>query len=163
MKKPTYFAFETSLSAQEVLPLLQHEIKAYNSLHEDWLLYHVPTGSHNRFRIGVERAGHSGGYWYCATIVETAQGSRIAGSIVLNPDENDAETKLPQPSFRYRLRDAIVWILFGIPVLLIVAVVYLYHAISRLFRRHPLQKQSKEERLLDFMTNHLSCHLTEQR
>ena len=166
MKKqapPTYFSFETQLSSHDFLALLQQEIHEYNAAHQDWLLFHIPAGSHYRFRIGLQRAGHSGGYWYCATIHETKSGCQITGNIVCNPDENDVEILPPKPSTQYRLKNAIVWILFGIPLLLIVAIVYLLCAICNIFRKRPAPKPTKEALLLELMTDRLPCQLIEQR
>ena len=162
MKKqapPTYFSFETQLSSHDFLALLQQEIHEYNAAHQDWLLFHIPAGSHYRFRIGLQRAGHSGGYWYCATIHETKSGCQITGNIVRNPDENDVEILPPKPSAQYRLWNAIAWILFGIPILLICAVVYL----SAIFRKRPAPQPAKEALLLELMTDRLPCQLIEQR
>ena len=165
MKKqapPTYFSFETQLSSHDFLALLQQEIHEYNAAHQDWLLFHIPAGSHYRFRIGLQRAGHSGGYWYCGTIHEEGPGCQITGNIVCNPDENDVEILPEKPILRYRLGIAIVWILFGIPILLIYATVSLCDAICNLFRKRPAPKPTKEALLLWLMTDRLPCQLLVQ-
>ena len=154
-----YFSFETQLSPEEFLAQLQLAIEAYNATCTDWLLFQIPAGSHNRFRIGLQRAGHSGGYWYCGTIHEEGPGCQITGNIVRNPDENDVEILPSKPPMQYRLRNAIVSILFGIPILLICAVVYL----SALFRKRPAPQPAKEALLLELMTDRLPCQLIEQR
>ena len=155
----TYFSFETQLSPDELLAQLSQTINAYNDNHTDWLLLRVPARSRNRFQIGLQRAGHSGGYWYCGTIHEAESGCQITGNIVRNPDENDVEFLPPKPPIQYRLRNAIVWILFCIPILLLCAVVYL----SVIFRKRPAPQPAKEALLLELMTDRLPCQLIEQR
>ena len=162
MKKqapPTYFSFETQLSPDEFLSQLPQAIDAYNDNCTDYPILCIPAMRHNRFRIGLQRAGHSGGYWYCGTIHEAESGCQITGNIVRNPDENDVEFLPPKPPIQYRLRNAIVWILFGIPILLICAVVYL----SAIFRQCPAPQPAKEALLLELMTDRLPCQLIEQR
>ena len=152
----TYFSFETQLSSEAFLAQLQQVIEAYNATCTDRLLFHIPAGSHNRFRIGLQRAGHSGGYWYCGTIHEEGPGCQITGNIVCNPDENDVEILPEKPILRYRLGIAIVWIL------LIYATVSLCDAICNLFRKRPAPKPTKEALLLWLMTDRLPCQLLVQ-
>ena len=158
----TYFSFETQLSPEEFLAQLQLAIEAYNATCTDWLLFQIPAGSHNRFRIGLQRAGHSGGYWYCGTIHEEGPGCQITGNIVRNPDENDVEILPEKPIVKHRLGTVIVWILFGIPILFVLAVVLLCNAICNLFRKRPAPKPTKEALLLWLMTDRLPCQLLVQ-
>ena len=164
MKKPTYFVFETPLSMQNLFMHLPEALREYNAnSYNPWsdLRYEIPKCSNNRFRIGIERAGHSlGGYWYCATIQETDAGSCITGSIVFNPDENNI-SQGSEETIWDKLQTVFFFVLLLIPIVLIwigLGVYYLYRRI-----RHPPRELNKEEKLVEFMTKHLSCTLTTQR
>ena len=161
MKKPTYFAFETSLSAKQLLDRLPEALKEKNADNYsawDALRSEIPRGSNNRFRIGVERAGHSlGGYWYCATIEDAEQGSRITGNIVFNPDENDI-SQGPEETLWDKVQFVLLFVLLLIPIILLWIGFRIYKWI-----RHIPKELSKEELLVHFMTKYLSCRLTEQR
>lgn len=160
-KTPTYFAFETPLSAQELFERLPEALREYNTANYDpWtdLRHEIPPGSKDRFRIGIERAGHSfGGYWYCATIEEIEQGSRITGNVVFNPDENDI-SQGPEETLWDKIQFVLLFVLLLIPIILLWIGFRIYKWI-----RHIPKELSKEELLVQFMTKYLSCHLTEQR
>ena len=164
MKKPTYFAFETSLSAKQLFDRLPEALREYNAIDpESWgdLRWEIPIESKNRFRIGIERAGHSnGGYWYCATIEETENGSRITGNVVFNPDENDI-SQGPEETLWDKIQTALLFILLLLPLILFLIGYGIYILYRRI--RHLPKELTKEEKLVEFMTKYLSCHLTEQR
>jgi hypothetical protein len=161
VKKPTYFAFEASLSARQLFDRLPEALQEYNAATcNPWadLRYEIPKESHNRFRIGIERAGHSfGGYWYCATIEETEQGSRITGNVAFNPDENDI-SQGPEETLWDKIQFVLLFVLLLIPLILLWIGFRIYKWI-----RHIPKELSKEELLVHFMTKYLSCRLTEQR
>lgn len=160
-KTPTYFAFATSLSAKQLYDRLPEALREYNAIDpEAWrdLRWEIPYESKNRFRIGIERAGHSfGGYWYCATIEEIEQGSRITGNVVFNPDENDI-SQGPEETLWDKIQFVLLFVLLLIPLILFWIGFQIYKWI-----RHIPKELSKEELLVQFMTKYLSCHLTEQR
>ena len=160
MKKPTYFAFETSLSARQLFDRLPEAIKEKNANNYsawDALRYEIPHESKNRFRIGIEWAGHSnGGYWYCATIDETETGSRITGNVVFNPDENDI-SQGPEETLWDKIQFVLLFVLLLIPIILLWIGFRIYKWI-----RHIPKELSKEELLVQFMTKYLYCRLTEQ-
>ena len=163
-KTPAHFAFETPLSAQQLSERLPEALREYNTVNYDpWtdLRHEVPHGSQNRFRIGIERAGHSnGGYWYCATIDETEKGSRITGNVVFDPDENDISQGSEET-----LWDKIQFVLLVILLLIPLILFWIGYGIYNLYRRirHLPKELTKEEKLVHFMTKYLSCQLTEQR
>lgn len=160
-RTPSYFAFETSLSAQQLFDRLPEVLREYNAIDpESWgdLRWEIPGESKNRFRIGIERAGHSnGGYWYCATIEETETGSRITGNVVFNPDENDISQGAEETLWD-RIQSVLLFVLLLIPIILLQIGFRIYKWI-----RHIPKELSKEELLVHFMTKYLPCHLTEQR
>lgn len=162
MKKvPTYFAFQTNLTKNALFDRLPEAIREYNSRYpSDFqaLLYKVPKGKQNRFRIGVERAGHSqGGYWYCATVEETDHCCHITGNIVFNPDENDI-SQGPEETLWGKVQAVLLFVLLLIPIILIGIGFRIYAWI-----RHIPKELSKEEKLAIFMTKYLFCHPTEQQ
>ena len=160
-KTPTYFAFETSLSAKQLFDRLPEALREYNAIDPESLSdlrWEIPGESKNRFRIGIERAGHSnGGYWYCATIDETEHGSRITGNVVFNPDENDI-SQGPEETLWDKIQFVLLFVLLLIPIILLWIGFRIYKWI-----RHIPKELSKEELLVHFMTRYLSCRLTEQR
>ena len=158
---PTYFAFETSLSAKQLFDRLPEVLREYNAIDPESLSdlrWEIPCESKNRFRIGIERAGHSnGGYWYCATIEEAEHGSRITGNVVFNPDENDI-SQGPEETLWDKIQFVLLFVLLLIPIILFWIGFRIYRWI-----RHIPKELSKEELLVHFMTRYLSCRLTEQR
>lgn len=162
MKKPSSFVFNTSLSPQKLLSQLPEALREYNAVTDHpWseLRYEIPERGQNRFRIGIERAGHSnGGYWYCATMEETEAGCRITGNIVFNPDENDV-SQGSEETLGDKIQAGLLCVLLLIPLILF----YIGYGIYLLYRRiRNLPKElTKEEKLVDFLTKHLDCQLTE--
>lgn len=70
-KKNKTFAFTTPLPPADFKQKLREAV--YDSGH---LLYEdTPNG----FDLGIERGGHSGGYWYAATLTETEDGTEMRG------------------------------------------------------------------------------------
>lgn len=163
-KKSSYFAFQTPLSAEELFERLPEAILEFDSLYPsvyEALRYEVPRGTKNYFRIGVERVGHSnGGHWYCATVEETNQGCRITGNIVFNPDDNGIGED-PTPTLWERIQTVFLCIILLIP-LVFVWIGWAIYTIYQRIKGIP-RDLKKEEKLVAFMTNHLSCTLTECR
>lgn len=162
-RTPTYFAFQTPLSEKGLFDRMPEAIREFDSLHPsvyECLRYEVPKGSQSRFRIGIERAGHSnGGYWYCATVEETSHGCRITGNIVFNPDENDIG-EAPTST----LWEKIEFVLFFIILLIPIIFIWIGFGIYAIYKwiKHIPRDLNKEEKLVEFMTTYLSCTLTEQ-
>lgn len=163
-KTPSYFTFQTPLSSKALFERMPEAIREFDSLHSsvyEALLYEVPSGTLNYFRIGVERVGHSnGGYWYCATVEETSQGCRITGNIVLNPDDNGIGED-PTPTLGETIRTAFLCIILLIPLVFILTGWGIYTIYQRI--KGIPRDMKKEEKLIAFMTNHLSCTLIECR
>lgn len=73
-KKDKIYIFTTPLPPADFRLNLREAV--YDSGH---LLYEdTPNG----FDLGIERGGHSGGYWYTATLTETENGTEMRGEIV---------------------------------------------------------------------------------
>lgn len=154
MKKKTkteYFAFETNTSPENLLRSLPSVFDDYWRENRLDLRLNVMEGE-NRFRIGLEREGHSSGDWYCARVEKVDGKTRISGKIVLDPDENDQ----PKPAEKMPLKD---WLWIAPLVLIVVILGAIPYAIWKIIcwvRRVP-KPMEKEEILVDFMTNAMSC------
>ena len=149
-KNSKLFVFETNISLDEWIGNLSCGFERYvQENHHDMRFRMMEK---NRFRIGLERAGHSSGYWYCAHVEKVAGKTRIFGQIVLDPDENDQ----PQPAEKMPFKD---W-LWAAPLVLIIvilgAIPYAIWQLVRWIRRVP-GPMKKEEILVEFMTNAMNC------
>lgn len=154
MKKKTeteYFAFETNTSPENLLRSLPSVFDDYwreNRL--DLRLNVMEDGK--RFRIGLGRAGHSSGDWYCAHIEKVDGKTRISGKIILDPDEND----LPKPVEKMPFRDWLWVAPLASLIVILGAIPYAIWQIIRWVRRAP-KPMKEEEILVDFMTNAMNC------
>ena len=82
-KKNKIYAFTTHLPPTDFKQSLREVV--YESGH---LLYEdTPTG----FDLGIERGGHSGGYWYAATLTETENGTEMRGEVVYRTYHKDGK------------------------------------------------------------------------
>ncbi len=157
-QKQEYFAFETNTSSEEWADKLALSFEDYVRENNHDMRLHVMEDG-NRFRIGLERAGHSSGYWYCAHVQQEDGKTRISGRIVFGPNEND-EPQEPEKMPFYH------W-LWAVPLCLIViilgAIPYALWQFVRWVRRAP-KPMEKEELLVQFMTNAMNCsYLNEEK
>lgn len=154
MKKKTeteYFAFETNTSPENLLRSLPSVFDDYwRENHLDLRLNVMEDGK--RFRIGLGRAGHSSGDWYCARIEKVDGKTRISGKIILDPDEND----LPKPAEKMPFKDWLWVAPLASLVVILGAIPYAIWQIIRWVRRVP-KPMKEEEILVDFMTNAMNC------
>ena len=97
---------------------------------------------------------------YGATIEAAEQGCRITGNVVFNPDENDI-SQGPEETLWDKIQTALLFILLLLPLILFLIGYGIYILYRRI--RHLPKELTKEEKLVEFMTKYLSCHLTEQR
>ena len=156
--KTEYFAFETNTSPENLLRSLPSVFDDYWRENRLDLRLSVVEGE-KRFRIGLERAGHSSGYWYCAHVQQEDGKTRISGRIIFDPDENDQPQETEKMPFYH-------W-LWAAPLCLIAvilgAIPYAIWKIICWVRRVP-KPMEKEEILIDFMTNAMSCsYLNEEK
>lgn len=105
----------------------------------------------NTIQFGVERGGHSGGYWFIPTITEFDNRIEFSGTVKYNgPIDNRSKSK--------KVIDNIICLLL-LPIILIFG---LYQAIKwvvcKLLKKPQL---TREEKLFDLMENHLGCNRKE--
>ena len=110
------------------------------------------TGGEIHF--GVERGGHSGGYWYIPSITE-CDGRTIYCGVVkyIGPDDNRGKIKIAID----RIGDFLLFI-FILPFVLVARLYVLFERILRIiFQRPKTKEKTTEEKLFDLMENHLGC------
>lgn len=108
----------------------------------------------SQYAFGVARSGHSGGYWYKPTAVETDEKIVFTGDIQRSSyDFNAAGDK--------KKSDKIAKAVFSVilsPLLLLVEVYILVKSLIRRTRRKPpAQADTPEEKLCFLMENILGC------
>ncbi len=154
-KKDKTFAFTTPLPSTDFKLNLREAV--YDSGH---LLYEdTPNG----FDLGIERGGHSGGYWYTATMTETEAGTEMRGEIVYRSLHGDGSYR--EATKWEKAKDVIftvfVALLCLIPILVIYAVQGILHLIGRLRGKPVEATMSTEEKLTHFMTEVMGCNTIE--
>jgi hypothetical protein len=104
----------------------------------------------DKIHFGVDRGGHSGGYWYVPEITEFDDYIELRGKIKYESDETNALIR-----FCDKLAEVILYILF----LPIIGIIELYTLIRKLCNKPVPKAQSTEDKLFDLMINHLNCTL----
>ena len=115
------------------------------------------------FDLGIERGGHSGGYWYVATLTETEDGTEMRGEIVYRSFHGDGSYR--EATKREKIQEkffiAIEALICLIPILVFYAVGGILLLIGKL-RGKPVEvTMSTEEKLTRFMTEVMECHIIE--
>ena len=155
-KSKQVFAFTTRLLPTDFKLNLRETVQ--NSGH---LLYEdTPNG----FDLGIERGGHSGGYWYVATMTETENGTEMRGEIVYRTYHKDG--KLREDTKGEKLREwlgiALIVIFFS-PVFLIALAIWGIMLLVGKLRGKPVEgTMSTEEKLTHFMTEVMGCSVLEE-
>ncbi len=153
--KREVYAFTTSLPPADFKQSLRETV--YDSGH---LLYEdTPSG----LNLGIERGGHSGGYWYVATLTETEDGTELRGEIVYRSLHGDGSYR--EATKREKIQEkffiAIVVLLCLIPILVFYAVWGILLLIGKLRGKPVEATMSTEEKLTRFMTEVMGCHIIE--
>ena len=103
----------------------------------------------DEIHFGVERGGHSGGYWYVPTITEFDDHIEFEGKIKYVSSNDD--------NIFIRICDKLWEGILFIILLPIIGVYKLYEFV-RILLKKPIDKgQSTEDKLFDLMINHLGC------
>lgn len=147
-KNKQVFAFTTPLPPADFKQKLREAV--YDSGH---LLYEdTPSG----FDLGIERGGHSGGYWYTATITETEDGTEMRGEIVFRTFHGDEEVR--KNAKWKKISEWILIVIFFLPVLLIALPTWGIMLLIGKLRGKPVEvTMSTEEKLTRFMTEVMGC------
>lgn len=150
-KNKQVFAFTTPLPPADFKLNLREAVHSKGSLlYED-----TPNG----FNLGIERGGHSGGYWYVATVNETESGTEMRGEIIYRSLHGDGSCReaTKWEKLKEKLFIVMVGLLCLIPILIIYAVRGILLLIGKL-RGKPVEvTMSTEEKLTHFMTEVMGC------
>ena len=150
-KKNKIYAFTTHLPPTDFKQSLREAV--YESGH---LLYEeTPSG----FYLGIERGGHSGGYWYVATLTESDGVTEIWGEIVYRSYHKNGEYREDTKWEKIREWLGIVLIvIFFSPVFLIALAIRGILLLIGKLRGKPVEAtMSTEEKLTHFMTEVMGC------
>ena len=150
-KKKEAFVFTSPKSSEAFKLALREAVREKGAmLYED-----TEAG----FDLGIERGGHSGGYWYVAILTETEDGTEMRGEIVYRSYHSDG-----------RLREETKWekilgwigvsliVLIAAPAILIGLAVWGIMELIGKLRGKPMEAtMSTEEKLTHFMTEVMGC------
>ena len=105
----------------------------------------------NEIHFGVERAGHSGGYWFIPQITEYENKIEFRGEIqYIGPVDN--RTKFE------KIKEGILIGFFAIilsPFILVVVLISMFY--DRIVNRKDKKFKTTDEKLFDLLENHLGC------
>ena len=103
----------------------------------------------DEIHFGVERGGHSGGYWYVPTIIEFDDHIEFEGKIkYVSSNDDNIFIRICN-----KFWEGILFI-----ILLPIIGVYKLYEFVRILLKKPIDKgQSTEDKLFDLMINHLGC------
>ena len=147
MKKSKIYVYEYPYKKEYLLERLNNRKGCYHNYCEGEYL--ITLKNECEFWLGVERGGHSGGYWYIAKIEEKNNKTIISGKIVHNPDEEGNE--------RTETFGDLVWFIIFFPLIFILN---FFEIIVTLFRKIFKRKEkhlSTSDKLDKFMLNYLDC------
>ena len=154
-KSKQVFAFTTPLPPADFKQGICEAV--YDSGH---LLYEdTPSG----FDLGIERGGHSGGYWYVATLTESDGVTEIWGEIVYRSYHKNGEYREDTKWEKIREWLGIVLIvIFFSPVFLIALAIWGIMLLIGKLRGKPVEAtMSTQEKLTHFMTEVMGCNTIE--
>ena len=149
------FAFVSPCSPTEFKSKLREAVQdAGDLLYED-----TPSG----FDLGIERGGHSGGYWYVASLTETEGGTEMRGQLIYRSFHGDGEYRANSKweDLREWFDTAVLFLLFLIPILIFYAAEGIARLVGKLRKRPVKWTMSTEEKLTHFMTEVMGCNTIE--
>ena len=116
--------------------------------------YLIDIKNDDFFFLGVQRGGHSGGYWYVARIEENEYGTTsIRGRIVYNPDNNGNPQK-------ETIMEKIEFILLNVillPIILVIKSIQFIRILLLKIQNKPVPCPGEEMKLDKFMIDYLCC------
>ena len=154
-KRKQVFAFTTPLPPADFkLNLREAVYNAGDLLYED-----TPNG----FDLGIERGGHSGGYWYTATLNKMEGGTEMRGEIVYRSLHGDGSCREATKWEKAKdiLFTVFIALLFLIPILIFYAVEGIARLVGMLRGKPVKWTLSTEEKLIHFMTEVMGCNTIE--
>lgn len=128
--------------------------RIYREHHDNYL---VKFNEDDTILLGVERAGHSGGYWFKSRLIEKENGLHIIGEIIVM----DSDNKQIELTKKEKLKEIIFFILFIVLTWWLIIILWLIQRFARLYDRI-IGKRSKtiltkEEKLDILMIDLLHC------
>lgn len=135
---------------------LLNKLNDRHSIYHNWNCgeYLIRIKNDNRFFLGVERVGHSSGYWFVADIDETAsEGITISGKIIYEPDDDGNEQI---KSFKDKISKALLYVILS-PVILICNIIDFFHDTCLKISKKPIPLPNPEIKLDKFMIEYLCC------
>jgi hypothetical protein len=148
----TIYAFTASDPTDALKERIREAAKSRNLLYKD---------TEDGFDLGVARGGHSGGYWYVATLTEADEQTFVSGQIVYRSYHSDG-----------KLREETKWekilgwigvsliVLIAAPAILIgLAVWGIMELIGKLRGRPSEATMTDGEKLTRFMTEAVGCRV----
>ncbi len=153
---PKEYVFEFLGEKEEFLNIL-NSYPNNTSYNDDKFYYFdnfIVKLTDGEMHFGVERSGHSGGYWYVPSIIECDDRIRFCGTVkYIGPDADSGKIQ--------KAIDGIEYFLLFILLLPIAVIIRLYRfvewTIRKMFKRPKLKSKTTEEKLFDLMESHLSC------
>ena len=154
-KSKQVFAFTTPLPPADFKLNLREAVHSKGSLlYED-----TPNG----FNLGIERGGHSGGYWYVATLTESDGVTEIWGEIVYRSYHKNGEYRedTKWEKIREWLGIVLIVIFFSSVFLIALAIWGIMLLIGKLRGKPVEATMSTQEKLTHFMTEVMGCNTIE--
>lgn len=144
--------YHSTLSAEQIKTVLADQITQHNRIHHaDFIL---DPYEKDKLSIGIERGGHSGGYWYKAEVIDTPNGSDIVGEITYIGSNACKEER----SLFGKIKDGIL-VGLGVIILFIpIVIVSIIKLVFLLYCKLLKKPTTKEARLDVFMALYLQCH-----
>ncbi len=144
--------YHSTLSSEQIKTVLADQITKYNKTHNAGFI--LDPFEKDNICIGIERGGHSGGYWYKAEVVDTPNGSDIIGKITYIGSNAGKEER----SLFGKIKDGIL-IGLGVIILFIpLVIVSIIKLVFLLYCKLLKKPTTKEARLDVFMASYLQCH-----
>ena len=107
-----------------------------------------------KIQFGVQRGGHSGGYWFVPTITEYNNRTEFSGKVeYIGPGREGGKTRKAIDIVGY----ALLFVLLLPIVLVALLCAYVKRIIERLVKGPKPKEETTEEKLFDLMENYLHC------
>jgi len=154
MSKESYMSKEYRFCYHGTKEMLFHQCNQCRYVNE----YIISTLG-GKIEFGIERAGHSGGYWYTPNIIEYEDKIELVGTIQYIGPKSDQ-------GYRSKLKDKIITVLLFIIIFPVVLLTYLIIKLidfvkwlsAKISKKEKkMNPKTKEEKLYDLMINHLGC------
>ena len=119
--------------------------------------------SNDEIHFGIQRAGHSGGYWFVPKTTIKENIIEFRGTIeYIPPDSNSdsIEKSVFKRSFE-KIGEFLFYILVTVPIIVLFLIMKVFELfkwiISKILRRPIVKEKTTEEKLFCLMETHLGC------